>query len=160
MRTILDTDEASWPFRPLELKDHRESGLEGGFWHVRGGSVATAAWSTATATPSLPCMVLITATTQCLERSVRMIGAEVKMYLPARTAQVLVRDSLLSGGVKIWMDATFLVSYGLASPDGGRKFGCVLGPFRMRRGWRGGHEDLARGLEGGHEGPKQLHIYI
>jgi len=61
---------------------------------------------------------------------------QVKMYLPSRTAQVLVRDSLLqgryldfcgdlgrpggpvrpvSGGVKIFMDATFLVSYSLPS---------------------------------------------
>ena len=58
------------------------------------------------------------------------------MYLPARTAQVLVRDSLLSGGVKIWMDATFLVSYGLASPDGGRKwvaFGAVSGETWLAR---------------------------
>lgn len=42
----------------------------------------------------------------------------VKMYLPARTAQVLVRDSLLQGGVKIHMDSTFLVSYSLPSCDG------------------------------------------
>lgn len=42
----------------------------------------------------------------------------VKMYLPARTAQVLVRDSLLQGGVKIFMDATFLVSYSLPSCEG------------------------------------------
>eukprot|EP00434_Breviolum_minutum_P001601 symbB.v1.2.001414.t1/scaffold74.1/size352168/7 len=40
------------------------------------------------------------------------------MYLPARTAQVLVRDSLLQGGVKIHMDSTFLVSYSLPSCDG------------------------------------------
>eukprot|EP00435_Cladocopium_sp_Y103_P027985 s1166_g6.t4 len=43
---------------------------------------------------------------------------EVKMYLPSRTAQVLVRDSLLQGGVKIFMDATFLASYGLPSCEG------------------------------------------
>eukprot|EP00913_Durusdinium_trenchii_P010749 g10083.t1 len=42
----------------------------------------------------------------------------VKMYLPARTAQVLVRDSLLQGGVKIWMDGSFLSYWSLPTCEG------------------------------------------
>lgn len=42
----------------------------------------------------------------------------VKMYLPSRTAQVLVRESALQGGVRIWLDKTFLDSKNLASSKG------------------------------------------
>jgi len=41
----------------------------------------------------------------------------VKMYLPARTAQVLVRDSMLGGGIKIWLSSRFLAGHGIKSAD-------------------------------------------
>lgn len=42
----------------------------------------------------------------------------VKLYVPSRTAQVLVRDSLVQGGVKIYVDASFLEANCLDSPAG------------------------------------------
>jgi len=42
----------------------------------------------------------------------------VKMYLPARTAQVLIRETTLQGGVRIWLDPTFLKSSNIASYKG------------------------------------------
>eukprot|EP00971_Amphidinium_carterae_P269011 5336876-Amphidinium_carterae.1 len=40
----------------------------------------------------------------------------VKMYLPSRTAQVLVRESLLQGGITLNVDQTLLTQYMLVSP--------------------------------------------
>lgn len=42
----------------------------------------------------------------------------VKLYLPARTAQVLVKESLLQGGVRIFVSDGFLAGQGLESADG------------------------------------------
>lgn len=42
----------------------------------------------------------------------------LKMYLPARTAQVLVKESTLKGGVKIWLEDTFLRCNGLTGFTG------------------------------------------
>mmetsp|Transcript_78474 Transcript_78474/g.202083 ORF Transcript_78474/g.202083 Transcript_78474/m.202083 type:complete len:1723 (+) Transcript_78474:46-5214(+) len=39
----------------------------------------------------------------------------VKLYLPSRTAQVLVPERLLEGGVKVWMGERFLLGHGLKS---------------------------------------------
>jgi len=44
--------------------------------------------------------------------------SSVKMYLPARTAQVLVKESALQGGVRIFVDDGFLAGHGLKSADG------------------------------------------
>ncbi|CAK9014954.1 unnamed protein product [Durusdinium trenchii] len=42
----------------------------------------------------------------------------VKLYMPARTAQVLCRESLLQGGVKIHVEESFLSQYEIKSADG------------------------------------------
>jgi len=42
----------------------------------------------------------------------------IKLYLPSRTAQVLVKDSLLQGGVRILVSTAFLAGHGLKSSDG------------------------------------------
>jgi hypothetical protein len=41
----------------------------------------------------------------------------VKLYLPARTCQVLVRESLLKGGVKIKLSRAFLSEYAVKASD-------------------------------------------
>jgi 1,4-alpha-glucan branching enzyme/glycosyltransferase involved in cell wall biosynthesis len=41
----------------------------------------------------------------------------VKLYLPARTCQVLVRESLLKGGVKIKLSSAFLAEYEVKASD-------------------------------------------
>eukprot|EP00928_Gymnodinium_smaydae_P040898 TRINITY_DN276_c0_g2_i1.p1 TRINITY_DN276_c0_g2~~TRINITY_DN276_c0_g2_i1.p1 ORF type:complete len:1466 (+),score=392.54 TRINITY_DN276_c0_g2_i1:181-4398(+) len=42
----------------------------------------------------------------------------IKMYLPSRTAQVLVKERLLQGGVRVRVDAAFLANSGLSSAKG------------------------------------------
>eukprot|EP00446_Apocalathium_sp_SHHI-4_P038691 CAMPEP_0177305258 /NCGR_PEP_ID=MMETSP0368-20130122/7081_1 /TAXON_ID=447022 ORGANISM="Scrippsiella hangoei-like, Strain SHHI-4" /NCGR_SAMPLE_ID=MMETSP0368 /ASSEMBLY_ACC=CAM_ASM_000363 /LENGTH=818 /DNA_ID=CAMNT_0018763881 /DNA_START=42 /DNA_END=2496 /DNA_ORIENTATION=+ len=42
----------------------------------------------------------------------------VKLYLPARTAQVLVKESVLQGGIRILLAESFLAGHGLTSADG------------------------------------------
>jgi 1,4-alpha-glucan branching enzyme len=41
----------------------------------------------------------------------------VKMYLPARTGQVLVPESRLQGGTKIWLSKRFMAGHGITSCD-------------------------------------------
>jgi len=42
----------------------------------------------------------------------------VKLYMPARTAQVLCRESLLQGGIKVYVDESFLSQYDIKSSKG------------------------------------------
>eukprot|EP00931_Biecheleriopsis_adriatica_P037100 TRINITY_DN2129_c0_g1_i1.p1 TRINITY_DN2129_c0_g1~~TRINITY_DN2129_c0_g1_i1.p1 ORF type:complete len:813 (-),score=199.50 TRINITY_DN2129_c0_g1_i1:286-2724(-) len=42
----------------------------------------------------------------------------VKLYLPSRTAQVLIRESALQGGVHVWLEKSFLQSYGISAFTG------------------------------------------
>jgi len=41
----------------------------------------------------------------------------VKMYLPSRTVQVLVKDSMVQGGVKLYVAEEFLAGHGLSPAD-------------------------------------------
>lgn len=44
--------------------------------------------------------------------------ASIQLYLPSRTAQVLVPASMLEGGIGIWLDESFMARYGVSSAAG------------------------------------------